>query len=79
MTLELNELKQCPAQEPLTVIPRSSGSLTATRREQVGTLYFRACIVHQPGKRPVVSSYEPAQWPYPPEKDCQDEWDESKV
>ena len=28
--------------------------------------------------RPIVRSYDPRQWPYPPEPDCQEEWNESR-
>ena len=28
--------------------------------------------------RPIVRSYDPRKWPYPPEPDCQEEWNESR-
>ena len=28
--------------------------------------------------RPVVRAYDPDDWPYPPEPDCQKEWDEAE-
>ena len=62
---------------------RVYGRDSAPRPEQqrVFTLYFRASFdsaVLKVGGRPVVTRYDPEDWPYPPETDYQKEWDEAQ-
>ena len=59
------------------------GSDAAPRPEEqrVFSLYFRASFgdpLLEVGGRPVVTRYDPEDWPYPPETDYQKEWDEAE-
>jgi len=48
----------------------------------VNTYYFRGVFVeaarHKFAGRPVVTSYDPARWPYPREEAAEKEWDETE-